>query len=861
MTKIINKVTSKNLIKNKRRTLVTIIGVIISVAMITAVLTIGTSVQSLLLENEKQKVGNVIAKYYNVNSENFEKIKKDENIKDITIYKNDVFLRSDKITTKFKPYLGLWEFNKKGFETYRIKLSEGRLPENSGEIVISKQATESGGFDVKAGDVIELDSFTCMNVSSGQNIDVKNKIDKMPEDIIKINETGTKKYKVCGIMEKPSWEHSNSGTYSAITYYDEDIKSGDSVTLGLNFKKLSRDIFGETEKISTDSGCSYSLNRDILRWQGIEENADFNATMYAFIGIILLIIMIGSISLIYNAFAISVSDRSKQLGMLSSVGATRAQKRKSVFFEGIVIGAVSIPLGLLAGVGGIAVTFKCVNPIFEKIFFSSSETSNIIKLSVKVNIPMIIAAIAVSILTIFISIYIPAKRASKISPIDAIRQTRDVKLTGRKVKTSKLTRKIFGIEADIALKNLKRNKKRYRATVISLIISVVLFLSVTTFTGYLNESAAFMKDDCNFDICVMHVGENYNDVNKIFEELAENENVRKYNIVKEYNTSTSISKENIPEYFRENADENIMAPDENGNYFYSLEINFISEKQYKSLAERHGISYDMSKPEAIALKSIKNYRNKAGDFKQVDAVNFEKVHSVNFNYDGAEKEIKLIGAVDDEEIMGLYGGSIGLLTVFMPEKSVKELGIKLDISSLIQFMYIKTGDSMQLQKDIQAVSESAGIDLNVNNVEQNAQNNMLVTVIFSVFIYGFIILITLICVANIFNTISTSIALRKKEFAMLKSVGMTPRGFNKMIRYESIFYGLKTLLYGLPISFGIMLIMSRSISNMGFSFYIPWLAVLIAVFGVFAVVGVTMLYSSSKVKKQNIVDGLKDENI
>lgn len=149
----------------------------------------------------------------------------------------------------------------------------------------------------------------------------------------------------------------------------------------------------------------------------------------------------------------------------------------------------------------------------------------------------------------------------------------------------------------------------------------------------------------------------------------------------------------------------------------------------------------------------------------------------------------------------------------------------------------------------------------LENMEEQRQAAESLTIIIQVFTYGFVILLALISVANIFNTLSTSIALRKREFAMLKSVGMTPQGFNQMMDYESLFYGLKALLYGLPLSFAVMVLMYRIMSrNLEFGFFVPWGSVLIAVVAVYAVVGVTMLYGGKKIKKQNIIEGLRQEN-
>ncbi len=166
---------------------------------------------------------------------------------------------------------------------------------------------------------------------------------------------------------------------------------------------------------------------------------------------------------------------------------------------------------------------------------------------------------------------------------------------------------------------------------------------------------------------------------------------------------------------------------------------------------------------------------------------------------------------------------------------------------------------MATQQQIEEMKES---NIYVYNVYKSRQQEEQMVMLMSVFAYGFIVLITAISIANIFNTISTSISLRKREFAMLKSVGMTPKGFNKMINYESIFYGIKALLYGLPISVVLMYLIHRSLMNsFNYVFTLPWLSMLYVIAAVFVMVSSSMLYSSSKVKKENIIDALKQENI
>jgi len=187
------------------------------------------------------------------------------------------------------------------------------------------------------------------------------------------------------------------------------------------------------------------------------------------------------------------------------------------------------------------------------------------------------------------------------------------------------------------------------------------------------------------------------------------------------------------------------------------------------------------------------------------------------------------------------------------------------------------GDGLSFQSELLLTSEkpaslraeldtSLGEDitnkLNIYDVREDSAKNDQMLLLISIFAYGFIGLITAICIANIFNNVSTSISLRRREFAILKSVGMTPQAFNKMIYFESIFYGLKAILIALPVSLLIMYGIYKNLyAYFSTSFILPLWSIGIAVFSVFIIVLAAMLYSSAKVKKENIIDGLKMDNI
>ena len=141
--------------------------------------------------------------------------------------------------------------------------------------------------------------------------------------------------------------------------------------------------------------------------------------------------------------------------------------------------------------------------------------------------------------------------------------------------------------------------------------------------------------------------------------------------------------------------------------------------------------------------------------------------------------------------------------------------------------------------------------------EDAAMSRQAVTAI-RVLCYGFIVLLSMIAVANVFNTISTNLMLRRKEFAMLRSVGMTGKGFRKMMLYECLVYGTRSVLYGCILSSAVSILFWKFTSQAsGQELIFPWSYFLTAAAGVLAIVLVTMIYTMRKIRKFNIIDELR----
>ena len=590
----------------------------------------------------------------------------------------------------------------------------------------------------------------------------------------------------------------------------------------------------------------------------------FNSTLRNMALILIGIIMLGSISLIFNAFSISVSERGRYLGMLSSIGATRAQKRRSVFYEGLVLGGIGIPVGVLAGFGGMWITFQVVTPIIQKVA-STSQAMHLV-----VNPKYLVLAIACSLISIVISACIPARRASRVTAIDAILQTKDIKLSSKKVRTKKITTRIFGFEASIGLKNLKRNRKRYRITVFALAINIVLFLGVASFGYYLSKAYDSEFRDCNYDITV-----HPNDGQFASKDVKALKGLKGItgSTMQTYSNDAfySIPKEKASKLYTKQAklymeqEKEALKKDGivEGESDAQVDIIGLDDSSYKKYAKECGITESTSDDSCILIN--RNKIRKGYSVSDIKMLNCKPGDSIGFNAEVGEERAKAIvnlkvAAVTDKCPMGTINSENEIVKFVVSEKTLQKIektaGVKEENSILYMTVDEKQKDAVA--KKLDEMSEDS--KYNVFNLYEQVQQIRRTTLLTSIFSYGFIGLITLICIANILNTVSTSMQLRRREMAMLRSVGMTPKGLTRMVRFESLFYGLKALLFGLPAGIGLMFLMYNSIANsIDMPFSLPIKDIIVAIVAVFLVIGTAMRYSVGKIRKENLIDALKSE--
>jgi len=886
---IFHKLTRRSLSKNRTRTLVTIIGIILSAAMFMGVATIITSMTSFMTKSTVAVTGNWHGAFFSATQEQLDALAESDDIAPGSIKSAQVlgYAEYDGIQNNYKPYLFVLGGEEGFFDDMGIYLTDGRLPETPGEIIIPGHLMQNGGLALKTGDSITVNLGDRLDADGSPLLQTKGLLtDDNGEAIESVSFRESRTYTVVGHYNRADWEDYSAPGYTVLTVADEDT---DSYLHDIYFRVTNpKDAFNYMS--GAGIGMDWKSNGDLLMTLGSSAYDGFYTFVCGFAAILIVLIMFGSISLIYNAFSISVSERTKQFGLLSSVGATKKQIRSSVNYEALLVSIIGIPLGILAGIAGIGVTLFFIGDMFADIFSGSSAAN--VSLTLSVSPYAILFSVVISLVTIFISVRIPARRATKVTAIDAIRQAQDVKIKGKKVRTSRLTGKLFGLEGTLASKNFKRSKRSYRSTVVSLFMSIVLFVSASSFCYYLTGSVDGASGAADYDIRY-HYQSNEEDggsssANDILQMLSEADGVTEYASYTVAAGQFSYDKQELSRELQELFDENEYAEAS----FMTVYVNVVDDDSYGRYLDENGLdrSVYMNSENPVFIgnqtlsymqgtSKIRNFDIWTGDNGRTldisvrnmdkDAA-YDEIRSQNeeyeeYDYDSVLDDFEIdIALMRDKLVLGI-SNTVGYgLNVMISESCAKEVfgDLSLYFGSSKQFVFTAS-DHEKAYDDMSGILSQNGLPPSMLYDYAGSEGTMrnLVTII-NVLAYGFIILISLISIANVFNTISTNIALRRREFAMLKSVGMTSGGFNRMMNYECLLYGLKALIYGLPVSvlvtFAIWVVATGSFEQ---SFVMPVMPVVIAVVSVFFVVFVTMLYSMRKIKKDNPIEALKLETL
>ena len=856
---VLNKLTLKSLQMNKKRTIVTIIGIILATSLLTAVITMVVSFRATMIEYEKEDAGNYHYVFEDVPYEDLKYFKNNTNIEDIYCTEDIGYTYLEGNNNDYKPYLHLLAFNEKALINSSVKLVEGRMPQNENEIVISEHIKDIAEVEYNIGDTLSLDVSKRTDLSGEYELDQSNAYVEGEE---KLESMYTKEYKVVGIIERPNYdiESPASPGYTIVTYLNDN-----NATQNLNIYVLLSEygLKNQEEFVSQITGIdkniltklenneqldekeleeynnikySYSKNEGLLRYENFEVSDSTMSTVLSLAVVVIVIIIVTSIFCIRNSFAISITEKMRQYGMLASVGATPKQIKKNVLYEAMILALIAIPIGILCGLFADFILLKVIGTLL-------ADALNNLKFIFSISWLSLVFVILLAIITIYLSAISSARRASKISPIEAIRGNNDIKINPKKIRSSKIVEKLFGIGGKIADKNLKRNKKKYRTTVISIVVSVSIFIAMSSFIDYAMNASSVYYNNTSYNLYVR------DGVEDSYKEIAKFSGVEEYSIVRLSNFYVDTNTIKGNEDFR-TGDESSQIP---------ISIIALGDEEYRRYVKELGLNYNDAKDKAILIDDYTQYvvdEENKGKYIMKRVYTYEKGDTIlgSFEDEGVKDTYLEIAAIGTTRPMGLENitSSYGYLVISddFYNRNVKD--------TYAQELYIKCDDSNKLEGQIRQEYD----DLIVYNLDEQMQQEQSVYLVIQIFLYGFITVISLIGITNIFNTITTNMNLRSREFAMLKSIGMTKKEFNKMIRLESILYGLKSLLIGIPIGIILSYLVYKAVSGgIEMEFILPINSIIISIVVVMLLIIFIMRYSLSKINKQNIIETIRKDNI
>lgn len=934
---LMKTLTLKNLKLNRKRTIVTIVGIILATALLSALVTLVSSFQYSMIEYQKQKDGDFHVKFSGVKMSELSEFKNNRNIESTFETMGMGFAKLNGCKNEDKPYAYVMATDEAGFEKGCFNLIEGRMAKNEDEIVIPRHLRTNGRIDIKVGDEITLDIGKRYDSNTESVISENIAYEHEAETL---TDTVTKRYKVVGIMERPGYgmEDYSAAGYTFVTYSDElaaidngtksEASEADTTLIVYsrytqkalrNKDAVTADIIGVDEKLFAKANNSsvemtaeesdrflkemenakydIYINRFLISYECVFPIDGSFKALFTVAAVVALIIILTSVYCIKNSFNISITEKIRQYGMLASVGATRRQIKSSVKTEAAMLGVVGIPVGTMSGILASFILVKVVNAL-------SAGWLNF-ALSFHTSLPALILAVILSIATIYFSATGSARRAAKVTPLEAIRNTKEIKIKSAKLKTPAIIGRIWGIGGVISYKNIKRNKKKYRTTVTSIVICSVTFIVISYFMSmaFSVVGMSYASADYNIGINMSYKKDIHIDIEKLSELVSGIEGVDDYLVGAGYDFD--VRK---PKYTKEYGEYCRQVYDNSEDVSQMFLITVLDDKSYDKYASDAGIknaaagailvnkgTFDVYNENSLKYvkKEMELYKYKAGDTIECGYNVYDDASSDdntaegdtesstedNSGYvdeetinNGVRKTLDVtIAGVTDKVPIGYKSYSYATL-LFMNQKGFESLWadgksneLKQRYVSYSAYVVAENADEYQdtFEKETEGNPEYSQISFSVSNLDKQMRDEKSLFTLLGVFAYGLIVVIALIGITNIINTLSTGMELRSREFATLRSIGMTDKQFAGMVRLESVFISVKALVIGVPLGILISYLLCVMMNRMddAIIYEPPYKAIILCIVVVIMLIYAIMKLSMTKLRHNNIIETIKNENL
>lgn len=850
---VFHKTALQSLRRNRTRTLVTIVGVALSAALFTAVTSFGVSLLSYLTRGAIQRYGSWQVAFSGADTAfaAAQTPEQDPRIRQAAACDELGYARMEGGQNPDKPYWFLTGFTDAAFDQLPLTLLEGRPPETPGEVLVPAHALTNGGARVAVGDTLTLELGARMagEIALGQDTPYR-------PDSETLTGAAVRRLTVVGLYQRPGFEPENAPGYTLISCADP----ADPAPFQTVFVTL-RDPF-RCRAYADGTGYPYRLNDEVLRFMGLSSDRLVTSLLLAMGAVVMAIILVGSVFLIYNAFHISLGERMRQIGVLASVGATPRQLRGMVRFEGLCIGAAGIPLGMALGLGAMAAVLALVGRSFRTIAYEG------VPLTLVISPPALGLAAGISLLTILISAWLPARKAAATPVLDCIRQGGEVQVQAKTVRTGPLVGRLCGLEGTLALKNFRRNRRRYRSIVLSLVLSVVLFVTTHSFVLYLQQASRMAVVYTTYDIGVSaDTDMTPAELGELYETLRPAAGAEGGICQQALLCQVRLPAGLVDPTYRAAAG----WPD-TGTLTLQMQLQLLDEETFASIAAGLGLdpaAFAGDAPQLLCCAKQprqNNSQNQVEDFAELFTTDRPAL-TLQAPGSGETRDVTLQCAdfVPPDILPALTPfSSTDYFLMAVAPFSARESLVGTAARPLSQGVSFTSENPAATAEAVTAALAGAGLAdrCTVYNTRSMFQQNENMIFIANVFAAAFIAMISLIAVANVFNTISTNIRLRRRELAMLRSVGMSDRSFNRMMRFECAFYGLQALAVGLPLSLGCSALVWLSFRTGGaeeVAFTVPWGALAASTGSVLLVIFVTMMYAVGRLRRANIIDALRED--
>ena len=801
--KTLSKLTYRYLKLNKKKSLITIISILLVTILIFSLGLGASTIRKNTVDTIIESKGPQHLEVYDVPFSNLDILNDNKNISNIALLQDVTTITTD-----------IYELN---IITMTDNLSDyfsnfrGTLPNNANEIIISERFAQ--------------------------------------EENLVIGST-YQTYKVIGIYANTSlnYETYDPPRYNAYTYKEFDSNKDTTFLITLRSTSNAYDKIEEiADSLNLTKHISYgrlyydnaSINDDLLNACGEFYMLYLEFGVYAIFSLILIAVSIFCALIVRNSFTISLTERKKQFGALRSIGASKKQIFKMVLLEASMVSLIAIPLGIILSFGFVASILTIFNKIVEGL-----TTPYQLYLYPE----FIIIALIFIILTVYASAFYPALKASRVTPMEGIRNNNVYKIKKSK-ESYPLIKKIFGPVGEVAQKNMNRNRSVFTSSVISLSITIIIFLVFSTIINFAITNYT-ENHNVDFDITI-YVNENNSEIINEISNIPNITEFVRYNtdFIKMKNsdffTDEYVSRE-ITEINAEESTVYLIGLDNASYNDYLKSINapsdtngvIVNNAYYKDPSTREQVRYDIFKHEDIFLE-VSGFDESTvyqtmdnlfltTEFKYIElmaipiVVNFDTYYNLTYDADYFANDITI----------GIY-----------------------------------TDDPVTFDEGMQKIiKENPNIGINYNNYAlSDYENEKLMTAI-SFIVYTILIFISLISITTVFSTINTSVLTREREFSVLRSIGMSKKALNKMVILESIFLGLKVLIISIPTSMYIIWFLRESLKistllDKDKIIPYPFNFIISAIVVVLLLIILVTMYSLHKIKKKNIVNSIKNENI